>query len=127
MIGIILTGHGSFPIGMLESAKLIVGEVNNIEAVPFYKDLEKFKSTMLKAIEKVDTDSGVVCFTDLPGGSTFNVCSKIALDRDNVIVIGGTNLPMLLSALFQRGLEMNEFIDKILSRGKNNIIAFEKK
>lgn len=127
MIGIILTGHGSFPMGMLESAKLIAGEVKNIEAIPFDKDLEKFKNTMDNAIEKLDTGSGVICFTDLPGGTTFNVCSKISLDRDNVSVIGGINLPMILSSLYLRELELNQFIDKILLNGKNNIKAFEKK
>ncbi|WP_458355076.1 PTS sugar transporter subunit IIA [Peribacillus frigoritolerans] len=44
----------------------------------------------------------MVCFTDLASGTPFNVCSRISSCKDNIRVIAGTNLPMLLSRLFHR-------------------------
>ena len=127
MIGLILTGHGSFPSGMLESVQLITGEIKQIKVIPFEEDQEKLSKQIEEAINEVNTGSGVVCFTDLAGGTPFNVSSKLAALRDDVRVIGGTNSPMLLSAVFQRELELDSFVDNILKEGKENIKEFKLK
>ncbi|WP_375089295.1 PTS sugar transporter subunit IIA [Peribacillus sp. RS7] len=126
MIGIVLTGHGSFPTGMLESVQLIVGEIKQVEVIPFEEDVTILEQVVFKAIDNVETGAGVVCFTDLAGGTPFNVCSRIASGKDNIRVVAGTNLPMLLSGLFHRELSLNAFIDKILKDGKENIKEFKK-
>ncbi|WP_449355203.1 hypothetical protein ACUL41_03480 [Virgibacillus natechei] len=127
MIGIVLTGHGSFPSGMMESVELITGKVKQIEVVPFEEDKDKLESEINQAIENVNTDSGVVCFADLAGGTPFNVCSTIAATRDNIRVVGGTNSPMLLSGMFQRELVIDKFVESVLKEGKDNIKQFEMK
>ncbi|MTW84414.1 PTS fructose transporter subunit IIA [Virgibacillus dakarensis] len=127
MIGMILTGHGSFPDGMLTSVQLITGEVKQVEVIPFEEDQEKLQAELEKAIDKVDTGSGVVCFADLAGGTPFNVCSRLAATKGNVRVIGGTNSPMLLSGIFQRDLPIDEFVEKVLVEGKENIKQFKVK
>lgn len=127
MIGIILTGHGSFPSGMLESIQLITGEIKQIKVIPFEEDQDILNEQLKQAMDDVDSGSGVVCFTDLAGGTPFNVSSKLAAQKENVRVIGGTNSPMLLSAVFQRELELDSFVDKAIEEGKNNIKEFEMK
>ncbi|WP_350299227.1 PTS sugar transporter subunit IIA [Peribacillus frigoritolerans] len=126
MIGIVLTGHGSFPTGMLESVQLIAGEIKQVEVIPFEEDVTILEQVLFKAIDNVETGAGVVCFTDLAGGTPFNVCSRIASDKDNIRVVAGTNLPMLLSGFFHRELSLDAFIDKILKDGKENIKEFKK-
>ncbi|MGG4266762.1 PTS sugar transporter subunit IIA [Peribacillus simplex] len=127
MIGIVLTGHGSFPTGMLESVQLIAGEIKQVEVIPFEEDVTILEQVVIKAIDNVETGAGVVCYTDLAGGTPFNVCSRIASGKDNIRVVAGTNIPMLLSGLFHRELSLDAFIDKILKDGKENIKEFEKK
>ena len=46
---------------------------------------------------------GVLVFTDLLGGTPFNQSMMIAQDVDNVEVLTGTNLPMVIELLFLRG------------------------
>jgi len=127
MIGLVLTGHGAFPNGMLESIQLITGEIDQIKVIPFENDQNKLHEELEKAIEEVDNGEGVVCFTDLAGGTPFNVSSKLAAERENVRVIGGTNSPMLLSAVFQRESDLNSFVELVLAEGKNNIKEFKMK
>ncbi|MUK87619.1 hypothetical protein GMD78_04290 [Ornithinibacillus sp. L9] len=124
MIGIVLTGHGAFPNGMLESVQLIAGEVKQVRIVPFKEDQDKLKDELEQAIKEVDTGSGVVCFADLAGGTPFNVSSRVAATKSNVKVIGGVNSPMLLSGLFQRELHLDDFINRVLHDGKENIKEF---
>lgn len=125
MIGLIITGHGTFPNGMLESVQLIVGEIKQIKVIPFEDDQDMLSEQLVSAIKEVDTGSGVVCFTDLAGGTPFNVSSKLAVKKENIRVIGGTNSPMLLSAVFQRELELDSFVKTVLKEGKDNIKEFK--
>lgn len=125
MIGIVITGHGSFPKGILESLHLIAGDVENLVMVPFEDDPVELETSLQQAIEQVDSDSGVVCFADLAGGTPFNVSSRIAAYKDDLRVIGGTNLPMILSCLFKRNQPLDDFVKTALNEGKENIKAFE--
>lgn len=127
MIGMVLTGHGSFPNGMLASVQLIAGEIKQVGVIPFEEDQDELETAILQAIKQVDTGEGVVCFTDLAGGTPFNVCARIAATQENIRVIGGTNAPMLLSGLFQRELSLDEFVEKVIKDGKENIKQFEVK
>ncbi|WP_301109573.1 PTS sugar transporter subunit IIA [Sporosarcina sp.] len=127
MIGIVVTGHGGFPNGILESVQLIAGKIEKIAVIPFNEDSEKLLADLESAIVEVDSGKGVVCFTDLAGGTPFNVSGKIAATRDNVRVIGGTNSPMLLSALFKRNLSLDEFTSTAIQDGKDSIKLFEMK
>ena len=45
----------------------------------------------------------MLVFTDLLGGTPFNQSMMIAQDVDNVEVLTGTNLPMVIELLFLRG------------------------
>lgn len=125
MIGIVVTGHGGFPNGILESVQLIAGKTEKIDVIPFHEDSEKLRTDLEKAISKVDSGKGVVCFTDLAGGTPFNVSGMIAATREDVRVIGGTNSPMLLSALFKRNLSLDEFTSTAIQEGKDSIKLFK--
>ncbi|MFD1449037.1 PTS sugar transporter subunit IIA [Oceanobacillus profundus] len=124
MIGIVLTGHGGFPDGMLESVQLIAGTIENIRVIPFHDDQDKLEQDLKNAISELETGHGVVCFTDLAGGTPFNVSSRIAASTEKVRVVGGTNSPMLLSGLFQRNMELDLFIELVLKEGRDNIKQF---
>lgn len=125
MIGLVLTGHGSFPNGVYDSIQLIAGDIENIRTVPFEEDEVKLRKDLETAISEVNIGKGVVCFTDLAGGTPFNVSSKIASALEDVRVIGGTNSPMLLSAVFQRDSDLESFVASALKEGQDNIKAFK--
>ncbi|WP_121638853.1 PTS sugar transporter subunit IIA [Virgibacillus sp. Bac330] len=125
MIGIIITGHGSYPEGMYESIRLIAGDVEGLKTVPFHESQEQLEHDLIAAMAEVEYGSGVVCFADLAGGTPFNVSSKIAASKGNVRVIGGTNSPMLLSSLFQREQNLDDFVQHALYEGQTNIKSFE--
>ncbi|MBY7142861.1 PTS sugar transporter subunit IIA [Virgibacillus sp. NKC19-3] len=125
MIGFVLTGHGPFPEGVLQSVQLITGEVSQVKVVPFETDTIKLQNELETAIAEVDTGSGVVCFADLAGGTPFNVSSRIAVGKEAVQVIGGINTPMLLSGFFQREQDLDTFVNAVVQEGKDNIKPFE--
>lgn len=98
MVAIIIGTHGSFSEQILRSAKMIYGEQENVSSVTFETGegpddlVVKYKSE----IERLDCKDGVLFLVDLFGGSPFNAASRIASENDNMDIVTGINLPMLL-------------------------------
>jgi mannose PTS system EIIA component len=113
MIGIILCCHGEMAVGMRSAAEVIVGPQQQFETLGIKpgEGQEVLRSALKKAIRKIGSD-GVVILADLQGGTPFNVA--VPLLGDNVRMLAGFNLPMLLQLLMGRMMESD--LDK-LTRG----------
>ena len=98
MISLIIGTHGSFSKELINSAELIYGKLENVSYITFLpgegqKDLIDKYNTI---INKLDKDSEVLFLVDLFGGSPFNAASMLSIENDNMDVVTGVNLPMLL-------------------------------
>lgn len=117
MINALVTGHGEFSLGLLNALEMIAGEQEKVKAIPFFESdsMEDYTKNILKGLDDVDGEnSEIIIFTDLMGGTPFNVSMLNSNDLNNVTVISGTNLPMLLEFIIQRWSEDN--IDFVLDR-----------
>jgi PTS system mannose-specific IIA component len=76
---------------------------------------------MLKAsIKDVNTGDGVIILTDMFGGTPSNI--SLAFLEENLEVITGVNLPMLLNALTKRdGKGIKELAQLLKENGRSNI------
>lgn len=124
MIGFIIAGHGSFAAGMKDSVELITGEMNQVACVEFRNDQSRLENELEKAMTELDTGEGIICFTDLAGGTPFNVCSRLATNKEKIKVLGGINSPMLLHASFKREEPVEDSVQEIMEEGRTNIKAF---
>lgn len=127
MIGIIVTGHGSFATGITSGLKLLAGETKSYEAVDFLPEdsVEDLTEKLLRAVETLIGGEGILILTDIAGGSPFNESLKLKLTREESIeVIGGTNLPVLLEAYLSRTMyEEGEMSSGQDSAEKNESLA----
>ena len=124
MIGIVVVTHCNLANALLETAKIIVGEIKQTAVVSQQpKDgPEIISKNIAKAIENVDTGNGVLILTDMFGGTPSNI-SLTFLDQKKVEVITGVNLPMLikLSTIQEQNADLHEIAQIILEYGKKNI------
>ncbi|MBW9151573.1 mannose/fructose/sorbose PTS transporter subunit IIA [Clostridium estertheticum] len=117
MVAIIVGTHGSFSKQILRSAEMIFGMQENVSSVTFetgegLDDLvEKYKNES----EKLDCKDGILFLVDLFGGSPFNAASRIVTENDNMDVLTGINLPMLLEIYGSRGFSN---LEELVSIGK---------
>ncbi|MBU3160046.1 mannose/fructose/sorbose PTS transporter subunit IIA [Clostridium frigoris] len=117
MVAIIVGTHGSFSKQILRSSEMIFGKQENVSSVTFetgegLEDLvEKYKSES----EKLDCKDGILFLVDLFGGSPFNAASKIVIENDNMDVLTGINLPMLLEIYGSRECSN---LEELVSIGK---------
>lgn len=131
MIGIIVTGHGNFGSGLTSSLHLIAGEQEHYQYVDFIQEysVEDLANALTKAMDQLSECESILVLSDLPGGSPFKTAVEIGYPRNNVIVIGGTNLPMLVEVTMARKFMENveDLANMALNTGKDQIVRFELK
>ena len=129
MIGIIVTGHGRFAEGLSSSVELIAGAQPQYKSVLFLEESgpEKLSSDLKEAIAEVNTGEGVLVFTDLKGGTPFKESVMIATQQENVEVLTGTNLSMLLEASLMRLGEplLHDFALSLSETGASQVDLFD--
>lgn len=130
MVGMIVTGHGSFATGITSGLKLLAGEPKDYEAVDFLPEdsAEILAQKLETAYEKLSGCEGVVIFADLTGGSPFNVSIRMKMEHPErqLEVIGGSNLPAVLEGYMARmaGAEVQSLAAQTLEAGKNAMLRF---
>ena len=104
MISVIIGTHGMFSEEILKSAEMIFGTQENVGSVTFKpgEGVEDLVEKYNKLISELDCKDGVLFMVDLFGGSPFNAASIIAMKNDNMEIVTGVNLPMILETLGSR-------------------------
>jgi PTS system mannose-specific IIA component len=123
MIGGVIVSHGKLAEELLNALTIIIGEAVNIEAISigWYDDVEESKKKISKSLKRVDQKNGIVIFTDMFGGTASNLSFSF-LKNDQVEIITGVNLPMLIKFLsLQRSNNLKEVVKKVVEQGKKNI------
>ncbi|GBQ21860.1 MAG: PTS sugar transporter subunit IIA [Acidiphilium sp.] len=104
MIGLVLVSHGNLGVALREAMEHVVGPQRNVATVSVEADadIETQRREIAERVAEVDTGDGVVVLTDMFGGTPCNL-SMSMLNRSNVEVIAGVNLPMLVKLAKIRG------------------------
>ena len=97
MIGIVLVTHGRLADEFVSALEHVVGAQERIATVCIgpEDDMEKRRAEILESITKTDDGGGVILLTDMFGGTPSNLAISV-MDKANVEVIAGANLPMLI-------------------------------
>jgi len=97
MIGIVVVTHGQLATELLNAAEMIVGDLPRFTAVSigWHEDTQDAREEIGQAIAKVRQGQGVLILTDMFGGTSSNLAMTF-LGQDDVEVITGVNLPMLI-------------------------------
>ena len=97
MIGLVLVTHGRLAAEFIAALEHVVGPQQRVAAVCIgaEDDMEQRRRDILDSVAKVEEGDGVVLLTDMFGGTPSNLAISV-LDRANVEVIAGVNLPLLI-------------------------------
>jgi len=97
MIGMVLVTHGRLAEELIAALEHVVGPQPNVTAVCIGPDddMEQRRKEILERVADADEGDGVVLLTDMFGGTPSNLAISI-MDKANVEVIAGVNLPMLI-------------------------------
>ena len=126
MIGLILTGHGQFAVGVGQALEMIAGKQAAYRVVPFLESepMEALENNLRNAMAELQEETeGIVVFADLLGGSPFKAAMLASVDFENVEVVVGTNLPMLIEIAMLRefAASAQDVVTQSLLAGKEAI------
>ena len=124
MIGIVVVSHGILSEHLVSAASLILGEAKSVKAVTFLarESLEDLRRKTKEATEEFATE-GCLILTDIMGGSATNVSIEIMKSHENVYVVTGVNLPMLLEAINSReNTDLKTLAAQVSNSGVRSII-----
>ena len=103
MNAILLVGHGSLPVALKESAQMIMGKCEGIYTVSLSPDdgKEDLERKLLELDGDLAESDELTVLTDVIGGSPCTAALERYAESDQVNVIAGMNLPMVLMAALE--------------------------
>jgi PTS system mannose-specific IIA component len=120
--GVIVT-HGVLATELLAAAEMIVGPVSHIAAVSigWHDDVDAAHDEIERAIARVSTGRGVLIMTDMFGGTPTNIAAMF-LKEDEVEVVTGVNLPMIVKLASETGEEsLADVARRVREQGREGI------
>lgn len=103
-IPIILASHGPFAQGALECAQMLMGKQEDINVITVLIDsnIEQIRQQMVNSYQKLNQGRGLIILVDIIGGTPCNLAGELAIQHDDVLLICGFNIPILLEILNNR-------------------------
>jgi len=128
-VKIILVSHGKLAKGMKNTVEMIAGNQDNLEAYEAYKNGtsdDSFIGDIKNSLDKVG-DQKAVIITDVLGGSVNNEMTQLLKDHQNLTVLTGMNLPLVITLVTtaDSGLTQ-ESIEEAINEGQKGVLSINK-
>ncbi|MDT3678912.1 MAG: PTS sugar transporter subunit IIA [Burkholderiaceae bacterium] len=127
MIGILVVSHEPFGSALIRCTRHVFGrlppQLAALDVVPD-ENPEMALSAGRELLARINDGSGAVVFTDVYGATPSRIAAQLAVP-DRVRVVAGANLPMLLKALQNRRMPVDELVEALLDSGHRSIRAVD--
>jgi len=123
MIGLVLVTHGNLANEFISAMQHVVGPQEQVAGVCIgpEDDMEMRRNEILTKVNEVNSGQGVVLLTDMFGGTPSNLALSM-MDRANVEILAGINLPMLIKiASLRKDADMKGTVEGAQEAGKKYI------
>ncbi len=124
MIGIVLVTHAGLGSALIDTLEFILGERPSdaiCVSIDIKEDAKALRKKIQKGIDQVNSEHGVIIFTDMFGGTPSNL-SYSFLEEGKIEVISGVNLPILFKAVNAREkMDIHEITPVLVAHGKKSI------
>lgn len=120
MIGILVVTHGDVAKELVNALEMIVGKQEKVQAlsIDWEVDVDKAKGHIGKAIAQCGRKN-VLVLTDMFGGTPTNLVLPFA--GEDVEVVTGVNLPMLIKACQIRNKPLGEVARLVCAQGRESV------
>lgn len=101
---IILASHGPFAQGALECVEMLMGMQEGVQVISVKIDsnIENLRKQMAESYQTLNQGQGIIILVDLMGGTPCNLASELVVQHDDILLLCGFNIPVLLEVLNNR-------------------------
>lgn len=128
---IMLVSHGMFAPGLHDALKMLAGsEREDILSTSLKNGMgaDEFAENVRKCISVIKKEDELVLFADLVGGSPLTTAANVIAEEgliSRTTMIGGMNLPMVLSAVLMKdNFDREQLKEMVLSEAKEGLKEF---
>ena len=126
MVGLLIITHNNVGGALFDAAISVLGNCPlPYEILPVSQNCdpeERLEKAQLH-LNTLNQSDGVLVVTDMFGSTPSNIATKLA--ADNVKIITGLNLPMLIRIMNYPELSLEKLVNKAVSGGQNGVIEVE--
>jgi len=125
VIGVLVVTHGRLGEALVEACGMLVSENECLRSVGFHpgEGVEDLDASVRAVLADMEPNDGVLCLADLAGGSPARVLGGLLLERPQLEVVAGVNLPMLAETLLlRRELDLQGLVQHALASGTQGIV-----
>ena len=101
----LLITHGNLAEGLLHSAKMLIGELKEVDFISFKETMGNEDLELLITNYINDNQSKeLLIFTDILGGTPFNLSTLAAFEKNNIAILYGINLPTFIECYMNKDI-----------------------
>ena len=123
MVGLLIVTHDQIGNALLETASHMLGMcplMVEVLSVPADCDPDAMVRRGRELVRELNSGEGVLILTDMYGSTPSNISARLA-DDQQVLVVSGVNLPMLVRIMNYPRLAVAELAIKAESGGRDGI------
>ena len=117
----LIASHGHLASGLQSSLGILTGMGDKVSVIDAYVDDHDYVPDIKKFIEQLNGEVGVI-FTDLVGGSVNQKVMLEVVGHENVLVISGTNLSIVLSVILEADELTKEKLNGLISQSQVQLV-----
>ncbi len=125
LVGGVVVTHGNLAAELVSAAETIINEdIQHITAVTigWHDNIDAAREQISKAIERVNKGAGVLVLTDMFGGTPTNLACTFLGNTQQIEVVTGVNLPMIIKLADQQPDEtLTVIARRVRDQGQKNI------
>lgn len=119
---LLIISHGYLAKELINSATMIIGEMENTTAICMTHDMgAEILFSQIQNYYNKYKNSDILVLADLYGGTPFNSAIRAKGDRDNIEILSGVNLGMVIEYATTQTESLTEIIKTIKETGKASI------
>jgi N-acetylgalactosamine PTS system EIIA component len=118
----LVAGHGDFAAGLISAVEAVTGRGELLEPIQVKGLCGEDIQQLLR--ERLHATGAVVIFTDLQAGSCTMAARRLLREATQVVLVSGTNLPMLLDFVMSTSPSPYEAAHAAVDRARAAIGAY---
>jgi len=127
MIGILVVSHEPLGTALIHCTRHIFGrmppQLAALDVIPD-EDPAAALAGARELMSRINDGSGVLVLTDIYGATPSRIAGQLA-EPHRVLVIAGVNLPLLVKALYNRRVPLDELTELLSASARNAIVEIE--
>lgn len=123
-VSVLLITHENMGKSLLDITTRVLGVCplqTDILSVPFDSDPDEILAHAKDKVETLNNGDGVLILTDMFGATPSNIAHRLS-EPDQVMVVTGLNMPMMMRVMNYPNLDLNELVEVAIDGGKDGVL-----